>query len=119
MFEIIFYRSNKGESKIENLLDELGKKAKTSKDASINRDKILAYINVLSIYGTRIGQPEVKHIGGDLWELRPLKNRIFFFYWKDNKIVLLHHFRKKSQKTPPKEIRKAKLYLKDFLERYD
>ena len=27
-----------------------------------------------------IGNPIVKHIEGNLWELRPLKNRIFFFY---------------------------------------
>lgn len=37
-----------------------------------------------------------------------------FFYWKDNKFVLLHHFIKKSQKTPPKEISKTKSNLKDF-----
>ena len=61
--------------------------------------------------------PFVKHIDGDLWELRPLSNRIFFFYWKDNRFVLLHHFIKKSQKTPAKEIQQAKLKLKDFLER--
>ncbi len=119
MFEIVFYRSKNGESKIEDMLDNLGNKAKKNKDARINREKILAYIHVLSEYGTRVGKPEVKHIDGEIWELRPLKNRIFFFYWKDNRIVLLHHFRKKSQKTPPKEIKKAKSNLKDFLERYD
>ena len=70
-------------------------------------------------YGTRLGKPYVKHIEGDIWELRPLSNRIFFFYWKNNKFVLLHHFIKKSQKTPTKEISKAKNNLKDFLERND
>ena len=74
-------------------------------------------MKALSLYGTRLGTPFVKHIEGDLWELRPLRNRIFFFYWKDNRFVLLHHFIKKSQKTPAKEIQRAKLNLKDFLER--
>ncbi|MFI3237795.1 MAG: type II toxin-antitoxin system RelE/ParE family toxin [Lachnospiraceae bacterium] len=29
---------------------------------------------------------------------------MFFFYWKDNKFVLLHHFLKKTQKTPQKKL---------------
>lgn len=117
MYEVIFYRSRNGESEIEQYLDELAVKAKTSKTDRINRTKILAYLSALSQYGTRIGQPTVKHIEGSLWELRPLNNRILFFYWTDNKFVLLHHFIKKSQKTPSKELEQARLKLKDFLER--
>lgn len=117
MYEIIFYHARNGESDILKYLDELADKAQTDKNARINHTKILAYLSALSQYGTRIGQPTVKHIEGSIWELRPLSNRIFFFYWKDNKFVLLHHFVKKSQKTPPKEIEQARLKLKDFLER--
>ena len=64
-----------------------------------------------------MGQPYVKHIEDDIWELRPLRNRIFFFYWKDNKFVILHCFTKKTQKTPAKEIERAKRNRKDFLKR--
>ncbi|MFI3166527.1 MAG: type II toxin-antitoxin system RelE/ParE family toxin [Bacillota bacterium] len=117
MYEIIFYHSKNGTSEIKDYLDELGRKAETSKTDRVNKTKILSYLQALSQYGTRIGQPTVKHIEGSIWEIRPLKNRIFFFYWKDNKFVLLHHFIKKSQKTPPKEIDQARLKLKDFLER--
>lgn len=70
--------------------------------------KILAYLVALSQYGTRIGQPMVKHIEGDIWELRPLRNRIFFFYWKENKIILLHYYIKKSQKMSNKEFKRQK-----------
>ncbi len=117
MFQIIFYRDKNGVSEIEQYLDELGKKAVTSKTDRVNRTKILTYLSALAQYGTRVGQPTVKHIEGNIWELRPLKNRIFFFYWKENKFVLLHHFIKKTQKTPPKELEQARLKLKDFLER--
>ncbi|MFQ9813881.1 type II toxin-antitoxin system RelE/ParE family toxin [Hominenteromicrobium sp.] len=117
MYEIVFYHSRNGKSEIEEYLDELGRKAKTSKTDRINRMKILSYLNALTQYGTRIGQPIVKHIEGNIWELRPLNNRIFFFYWRDNKFVLLHHFIKKSQKTPTQELEQARLKLKDFLER--
>jgi len=117
MFQIAFYRDKDGDSEIVDFLDELQKKGKTSKTDRVNRIKILAYLQALKEYGTHIGQPIVKHIEGSLWELRPLKNRIFFFYWKDDTFVLLHHFVKKSQKTPDKEIEKALLRQKDFLQR--
>ena len=119
LFEVLFYYDKHGKSDIVDYLDELQIKSKTSKTDRINREKILTYIGALERYGTRLGKPYVKHIEGDIWELRPLSNRIFFFYWKNNKFVLLHHFIKKSQKTPSKEISKAKSNLKDFLERND
>ena len=118
MYEVKFYRDKKGKSEIVEYLDELKVNGETSKNKRVNRDKILAYIGALEKYGTRIGQPVVKHIDGSLWELRPLANRIFFFYWKDNKFVLLHHFIKKTRKTPPREIETARVKLKDFIERY-
>ncbi len=117
MYEIIFYKNKKGKSEIEDYLNELGKKAKKSKNERINHTKIFSYLMALSKYGTRIGSPIVKHIEGSIWELRPLKNRIFFFHWQDNKFVLLHHYIKKSQKTPTKELEKARMNLKDFIER--
>jgi len=118
MFEVEFYRDKIGNSEIVDYLDDLKKKGETSKHERVNRDKILAYMVALKEYGTRIGQPVVKHIDGSIWELRPLTNRIFFFYWKDNKFVLLHYFIKKASKTPPKEIEQARLNMKDFIERY-
>ena len=63
------------------------------------------------------GKPFVKHIDGNLWELRPLSNRIFFFYWKDDQFVLVHYYLKRSQKAPKKEIEKARRNIKDYLER--
>jgi len=117
MYEVEFYRDKNGRSEIVDYLDALKEKGETSKSERINRDKILAYMVALKQYGTRIGQPIVKHIDGSIWELRPLANRIFFFYWKDNKFVLLHHFIKKTQKTPPREIEQARSKMKDFIER--
>ena len=69
--------------------------------------------------GTRAGMPYTKHIDGDIWELRPLKDRFFFVYWKNNKFIALHHFHKKTKKTPKREVDQAKRNLDDFLERID
>ena len=44
--------------------------------------------------------------------------RIFYFIWRDNKLVLLHGFTKKTQKTPPREIQTAKTRLADYEARY-
>lgn len=119
MFEIEFYRTEKGVSEVDDFMIKLSKKAEKSKDARINRDKILQYMKVLSIKGSTVGEPVMKHIEDDIWELRPLDNRFFYFYWKDSKYVILHQFRKKSNKTPKREIEKAKSNLKDWLERND
>ena len=118
MYKVKFYRDKNGESEIVDYLDELKQRGLTSKTDRINRDKILAYMAALEQYGTRIGEPIVKHIDDGLWELRPINNRIFFFYWKDNKFVLLHHFAKKTNKTPPREIAKARSKMDDFIERH-
>ena len=80
-------------------------------------NKIGAYLKVLEEKGTRVGYPVVEYMNDSLWELRPLAHRIFFFYWKDNTFILLSHYVKKSQKTPPLELEKAKAYMKDWKER--
>ena len=117
MFEIIFYKDANGNSDIIDYLDQLSNKANKNKRSKIIRNKILAYFTALSEKGSLLGAPYVKHIDGDIWELRPLNNRIFYFCWHKDKYVLLHCFIKKSQKTPKKEIDKAKRNMKDWIER--
>ena len=109
MFEVVFYRDKDGRSEISDYLDDLEKKSETDKNARVNKDKILAYMIALGEFGTRIGKPFVKHIEGDIWELRPLRNRNFFFYWKDNKYVLLHYFIKSHRKRQRRKLKRQKV----------
>lgn len=53
-------------------------------------------------------EPHAKKISGypGLYELRPGNHRLFYCY-HEGVIVLLHAFRKKSDKTPPREIETA------------
>ena len=60
-----------------------------------------------------------KHIEENIWELRPGNNRIFYFYYGNNSFILLHSFRKKTQKTPRRQINKAKAERDDYLARKD
>ena len=117
MYEIEFYEDKNGKSEIADYIKELNIKAATSKTCRINFNKIVAYMDMLEELGTRVGEPVTKHLDGEIWELRPLKNRFLYAYYKDNKFLILHHFIKKTQKTPKHEIEQARRNLKDYLER--
>lgn len=117
MFEVEFYEDRNGNEPIRDFIIDLQAKGKSSKYHRIRSEKILTYIRALEKYGTRVGEPYVKHIEGSIWELRPLDDRVFFFYCGENTYVLLHHFLKKTKKTPRKEIEQAKRNLVDFEER--
>lgn len=116
MHEIIFYKNKKGEEPVLEYMQELSERG--GKDSRIKLNKINDYIQALSVYGTeQLSENYVKHLEGDIWELRPLRDRILFAGVVDGKYVLLHQFMKKTQKTPVREIKKAKNELRDFKER--
>jgi phage-related protein len=117
MFEIRTYYDRYGNSPIDDMLLELDRKAKTDKNARIRLNAISRVMVLLEQNGTRIGYPTLRHIEDDIWELRPIRDRFFFAYWKDGVFILLHTFVKKTQKTPRREIEQAKRNLQDFLER--
>ena len=115
MYKIIFYRDKSGKQPVKEYLRELADKK--GKDARIKLKKIGDYIQLLAEYGATMGEPYMKHIEGDIWELRPLSDRIFFVAWTGHSYVLLHAFRKKTQNTPEREKEQARRELKDLQER--
>ena len=117
MFEIEFYEDASGFSDVRAFLEELRKQISTNKDARIQYQQLAMYIELLQKNGTQLSRNIVKPVEEDIWELRPGNNRVFFFYFRDNTYVLLHHFRKKSQQTPAREIRRAKNERDDHIAR--
>ena len=117
MYEIYFYIDSKGKEPVLDYLKEL--KSRTDKDSRIKLNKINDYIEALSKYGLQLTEPYIKHLDGDIWELRPLRNRILFAAFVDGAFVLLHVFMKKSQKTPRLEIERAKRELKEIKDKGD
>jgi len=115
MYEIEYYRNRNGESEIEKLIQDLLKK--NDKNSRINLKKISMYIELLKVNGLNLGKPYLKHLSGEIWELRPIRNRILFAAIKNNKFILLHTFIKDTQKTPKKEIEQANNNLKEYIER--
>ena len=115
MHQIYFYRDKSGKQPVADYLTELAEKK--DKDSRIKLNKIRDYVKALSQYGTQLGEPYIKHIDGAIWELRPIRDRIFFAGWTCGSIVLLHQFVKKTQKTPAREIAQAKREWADLMER--
>ncbi len=109
MWSIVFYERENGEIPVQGFLDSLTRQQRT---------KAIHEIEILEQFGTALRMPHAKHIDGKLWELRIKTgsdiSRIFYFIHVGDNIVLLHGFIKKTQKTPPTEIRKAQTYLADY-----
>lgn len=114
LYKIYFYKNSNGEQPVLEYLNKL--KKQNSKTSRLNLNKIQDYIQVLAMNGKSAGLPHMKHIEGEIWELRPLKNRIFFVSFTNGRFVLLHHFLKKTQKTPKREIDKAKREYQEIID---
>ena len=115
MYKIIYYEDRNGREPVRDYIEELVKR--TDKDGRIKATKILDYIDSLRIYGTAVRGEHIKHLEGDIWELRPIRDRILFAAWDGNGFILLHYFVKKTMKTPRREIDQAKRNLIDHKER--
>lgn len=115
MYKVIFYKDRNGNEPVFEYMEKL--KKSQSKDSRIKLNKLNDYIQALSEYGTLLPEKYVKHLEGDIWELRPISERVLFAAVVNGRFVLLHHFTKKTQKTPKREIDQAKRELADFRER--
>lgn len=117
IFKVVFYQDARGKEPVKEFIQKIARQ--DSKNSRIQLNKIRDYIQLLEIRGIQppIDRNIVKKLEGEIWELRPLQNRILFAAFHQNQIVLLHAFVKKTQKTPRKEIEKAKAILKDLKQR--
>ena len=75
-YAVHFYRDRKGREPIPEILREL--KGKSDKASRIRLHKVIDFMKILAEYGTRAGEPYIKHLDGPIWELRPLRDRILF-----------------------------------------
>jgi phage-related protein len=79
--------------------------------------RFVRYAERLEMYGPDLGMPHTRAMGDGLFELR-LKvaegiARIFYCTVVGRRIVVLHHFVKKTEKTPRKELEIARRRLKE------
>jgi len=102
-----FYKTSNGNEPVREWLQSLSKEIKKIVGEDIRTVQIV----------WPHGMPLVKHMGGKLWEIRSsIPNGIvrILFTIKNEHIVLLHSFIKKTQKTPQQELEMARKRLKEW-----
>ena len=119
MYTIEFYADSRGNSSVWQFLETLRIKALTNKDARIQYKQICLCLNLLEEKGTYLPETITKYIADGIWELRPGNNRILYFSYTNDRFVLLHHFRKKTQKLPRKEFEQAINNRRQYLKRQE
>ena len=107
MYKIVFYQNTKDENEVLAYINYL------------NQQKITAYMRLLQTNGLALGEPYIKHLCDNIWELRPLRDRIIFAYITNNTFLLLTCFMKETQKTPKREIDRARKLLAEYMKKED
>lgn len=113
--KLFFIKTINGRNEVKEYIERLRKD--NNKDSRIKMNKIIAYMRKLKERGLSLGEDYIKHIDKQIWELRPLRDRILFGYIENNEFIILSCFMKQTQKTPRREIQKAKRYLEDYKRR--
>lgn len=111
-WSIVFYIEEDGESPVRDFLESL--EAKT-------QARFLWSIEQLRVRNVQAREPLVRHLEGKLWELREESRtnifRLLYFFFSGRRIVFLHGFQKKTQKTPRRELETAQKRKQRFIDR--
>lgn len=111
-FEIIFYDKPGGEEPAKEFILSLDNKMKA---------RMLKLINLLGECGNKLRKPYSEHIEDGIFELRAKVgsdiSRVLYFFVIGKQIILTNGFIKKTQKTPKSEIKRAKKYRNEYLNR--
>lgn len=113
IYKVEFYCREDGKVPVKEFLLSLNPKM---------RAKAFSDIELLSKHGFYLREPYVKPLKGrknqGLYELRIKFSgdiaRIFYFSIHNNRFVLLSGFIKKTDKTPERELERARKYREDF-----
>src|SRR5262249_13814016 len=93
------YGDTTGHTPVADFLDSLDEKARARFRWSMEQ---------LRVRNVRAREPLVRHLEGDLWELREESRtniyRILYVFHTGRRIVFLHGFQKKTQRTPAREL---------------
>jgi phage-related protein len=111
-WDIRYYHLSNETSPVFEFIESLSEKAQA---------KVFRTIDLLAEYGLQLREPHVKKLTGtSLWELRVLGEdsiRVFYIVAENSQLLMLHGFKKKSQKTPKNEIKIALNRLEEYKSR--
>jgi len=81
--------------------------------------KYLRLTDLICEFGPNLGMPHTKSLDRGLFELRVKSKegivRVFFCTKVGKKIIMLHHYIKKTQKTPKREMKIAKTRMNEVM----
>jgi len=107
MWSIVFYKDHRGKCPPLEFIEDLPVKEQA---------KIRNALRLLQEFGTNLSMPHAKSIQGKLWELRPGGIRLFYFAYIKQQFVILHGYRKQSQKAPGREIEFALRLMEELMD---
>ena len=111
-FEIEFYKMKDGKEPVVDFLDSLDDKTAA---------KLVGLMEVLEEKGTELRMPYSEYLDDGIFELRCKQGSnitVLYFFYIGKKIIATNGFVKKTQKTPPKELKLAKERRADWQERH-
>jgi phage-related protein len=108
--KIYFYETDSGNSPIKKFIDKLPEK---------DQARFMEVFDEIETNGLSAIRVTFKPLDGKLWEIKfKAANsgyRILYVLLEQDMMVWLHSFSKKTQKTPPKELKIARKRMKDVL----
>lgn len=111
-FKVVFFAQEDGTEPVKDFLLSLDSKM---------RSKIMKELKMLAINGTKLREPYSKLLEDGIFELRAQQSsnvtRVLYFFYVENKIILTNGFVKKTPKTPPEEIERAKRRRAEYMRR--
>ncbi|MBI2909301.1 MAG: type II toxin-antitoxin system RelE/ParE family toxin [Chloroflexi bacterium] len=111
-WSVVFYRDEHGASPVREFLRSLDDEAQASIGWAIEQ---------LRLRNVQARAPLVRHLEDKLWELRRESKtntyRLVHFFFTGRRIVFVHGFRKKTEKTPRQEIAIARDRYAAFIQR--
>ena len=109
-WSVIFYTDARDRSPVEEFLRQLDQRT---------YNRFLWSIEQLRMRNVQAREPLVRHLGGRLWELRRESNtniyRILYTFLQGRRILLLHGFQKKTQRTPRADLVIAQQRLAELM----
>lgn len=84
-----YFIDDRGEKPVKEFIDKLSEKEQA---------KVFAYLDELKRQGHNLRRPMADYLRDGIYELRPRANRIFYFFFLRENVVLLHAIRKDTDK---------------------
>ena len=111
-YQVIFFEKDNGTYPAEEYINSLDDKLSA---------KVYRILGMIEENGPELREPYSKHLDDGIFEIRARIGsnlaRVLYFFYVGKCVIATHGFTKKTQKTPPAEIERAKDYRSEYIAR--